>query len=673
MYSPFTHPRTFHFPNRRVTVIKTALTIVITVGSGLIFWFAAAGAQADTNPPSNAHMTVRFVPSEFATHYATTINSGLLIEYQWKLQVPSVDPACNNAGLVSATTSEFVWHHPDAINSNPAGLYNCNHNVEGPEGHLGTVSVTVTGSTPESQGNFTPVWQCKASYLGTNAPNGQPTWQVPMDCVPISGGVIPPVVASSSGSSGLLIALIVVALVAIGGVVFWKSRRSVVDDCAELAKRCEELRAQAAAARAAAERAATAASAAKANLDRAKSEVQKAQHEVDVVDGPDQSSSWVEDPETGRRITEYDLALQRADESSSGQVNDYTPQYQAQLRKKASDRAHAALDAAHSAATAAQDAYDKAQSDSVAAAKLAQDLNLQADAACKLAAECAKTAADAAAAAAAAAAAVTPPAPAGPPPTVSPPTPPVAPPTPPPVTPPPTVSPPTNPPPTRAATAPQCEEGEVRVGEPHGFDVDMFPLALVNLQVSGYYQMSDHDVENAMRGFENFKAVVDIAEFVEGFASSGGDLASGAVSLDTSLNVFSSGVGQLTDTFDPGATLEDSTITLLKEVIKRVNLTRGAGDYSMSCPLVRVHVSCTPSEVCGGGYWMTGPSKFELTYGSVVRIGHYPKQIEVLAFGRDVPALAAAAIQTLRHYFERQNEAPMKKIRDAARACARGH
>jgi hypothetical protein len=213
----------------------------------------------------------------------------------------------------------------------------------------------------------------------------------------------------------------------------------------------------------------------------------------------------------------------------------------------------------------------------------------------------------------------------------------------------------------------------VRVGEPHGFDVDMFPMAMCNVQVSGVYQMSNEDVEQAMRGFENFKAVVDIAEFAEGFAGSGGDLVSGSVSLDTGLNVFSTGVGQLTNSFDPGATLEDSTVDLLKEVIRRVNQTRLAGYYRMSCPLVRVHVSCTPSEVCAGGHWVTGPSKFELTYGATIRTVSYPQEIDVLATGRDVGQLAAAAIARMRRWFEQQNEAPMKKIRDAARACAHGH
>ncbi len=201
----------------------------------------------------------------------------------------------------------------------------------------------------------------------------------------------------------------------------------------------------------------------------------------------------------------------------------------------------------------------------------------------------------------------------------------------------------------------------------------MFPLALVNLQVSGVYAMSNEDVESAMSGFERFKAVVDLAEFAEGFAESGGDLASGAVSIDTALNVFTTGVGQATSAFDPGATLEDSTVDLLKEVIRRVNLTRMAGDYSMTCPLVRVHVSCTPTEVCAGGFWVRGPSRFLVTYGATIRVVPYPREVQVLAFGAAAADEAVRAITAMRSWFAQQNTAPMKKIRDAARACAGGH
>ena len=220
---------------------------------------------------------------------------------------------------------------------------------------------------------------------------------------------------------------------------------------------------------------------------------------------------------------------------------------------------------------------------------------------------------------------------------------------------------------------PQCKKGDVRDGTPNVFDVNMFPLALVNLQVSRVYLMSNEDVEKAMRGFEKFKAVVDFAEFAEGFAGSGGDIASGAIGIDAALNVFTSSVGQVTTAFDPGATLEESTIDLLKEVIKRVNRTRMAGYYSMSCPLVRVHVSCTPTEKCGGGQWVPGPSRFELTYGETIRIGHYPQEIDVLSDSSSVAAAAAAAIQRMTNYFAQQNAKPLSQIRGAAKACAGGH
>ena len=139
------------------------------------------------------------------------------------------------------------------------------------------------------------------------------------------------------------------------------------------------------------------------------------------------------------------------------------------------------------------------------------------------------------------------------------------------------------------------------------------------------------------------------------------------------MNVFSTGVGQATNAFDPGATLEDSTVDFLKSVIEKVNQTRMAGYYTMSCPLVRMHVSCTPTEVCAGGYWVPGKSRFLITYGSTITTIHYPKEIDVLAFGAAVAPEAARAIQTMRHFFELKNTAPMAKIRAAAKACASGH
>jgi hypothetical protein len=54
----------------------------------------------------------------------------------------------------------FIWHHPDGPDSNPAGLYHCNHTDQGPHGHQGLFTVKVRDSRGET---------CTDSYKGTNS------------------------------------------------------------------------------------------------------------------------------------------------------------------------------------------------------------------------------------------------------------------------------------------------------------------------------------------------------------------------------------------------------------------------------------------------------------------------------------------------------------------------
>ena len=188
-------------------------------------------------------MDIRFVQAEFATHYTTTIAVSEAATYRWTLIPPSVDPACDNHGVVTSITSEFIWHHPSAIDSVPYNYYHCNHNVEGLEGHLGTVSVVATGGYYTVSGATKPSWRCTASYLGTNAPNGAPNYTVPMKCESLVA-----VAPTSSPSSGAPVGLIVggIAVVAALGALVVVKRRATADDCAELRRRCEELKAAAA-------------------------------------------------------------------------------------------------------------------------------------------------------------------------------------------------------------------------------------------------------------------------------------------------------------------------------------------------------------------------------------------------------------------------------------------
>ena len=110
-------------------------------------------------------------------------------------------------------------------------------------------------------------------------------------------------------------------------------------------------------------------------------------------------------------------------------------------------------------------------------------------------------------------------------------------------------------------------------------------------------------------------------------------------------------------------------IDSLKELIKRMGRVRAAGYYSMSCPLVRVRVSCTPTEKCAGGYWVSGPPIFTLTYGA--RLTSLPK--EAIPYDLVQPEEAPRVIGRLRERFNKANGPALKKIRDAERACASGH
>jgi hypothetical protein len=61
-------------------------------------------------------------------------------------------------GDYTEDTHRFAWHHPDAQDSHPVGWYHCNHALQGPHGHQGLITVTVS----------TGKWQCVADFKGTH-------------------------------------------------------------------------------------------------------------------------------------------------------------------------------------------------------------------------------------------------------------------------------------------------------------------------------------------------------------------------------------------------------------------------------------------------------------------------------------------------------------------------
>jgi hypothetical protein len=157
-------------------------------------------------PWSVGPIQAQFNPACFCTTYSIDILSPDRITFTndwqvvWKLKLtlvdqagapdPStpgsaagVDGACDNAGLGTANpvtdhvsltfktqngkdvqggTDAFVWHHPDPTSTPPgyqAGYFHCNHLLQGPLGHQGAISVTITHGTQK----------CTDSYFGSHS------------------------------------------------------------------------------------------------------------------------------------------------------------------------------------------------------------------------------------------------------------------------------------------------------------------------------------------------------------------------------------------------------------------------------------------------------------------------------------------------------------------------
>ncbi|MFI5041416.1 MAG: hypothetical protein ACHQNA_06145, partial [Acidimicrobiales bacterium] len=133
---------------------------------------AAGTPAASSDSLVTGPLLVRFVQAEFATHYTVVASDrdGYPLTYTWTLDPPAVDLPCNNHGVLHSSTAEFIWHHGDQDD--------CNHNVQGPTGHKGSVGVVV------SDGH----WTCEGSYFGTEGSNGSPDATAPLACSPSASG-----------------------------------------------------------------------------------------------------------------------------------------------------------------------------------------------------------------------------------------------------------------------------------------------------------------------------------------------------------------------------------------------------------------------------------------------------------------------------------------------------
>lgn len=190
MTTPQTRSQVLDMASMRVSntlrMIATSVVALLTFVSVAVASSAGQSAQAESSPLGLSAVTAEFVQAEFATHYTVeAVDLSGTPKYSWSLKLElvdrpgapdptnpgsaaTVDPGCTNNlyGLSPSDTShstEFVWHHPDPQDSVPLGRYHCNHQLEGPSGHQGVVTVTVTQGT----------WVCTASYDGTNSGKGK--------------------------------------------------------------------------------------------------------------------------------------------------------------------------------------------------------------------------------------------------------------------------------------------------------------------------------------------------------------------------------------------------------------------------------------------------------------------------------------------------------------------
>jgi hypothetical protein len=189
---------------------------------GVLLLLGASCDTCDQNPARSATnvgwtmtpITATFDPSCYCTKYSVTVttNPALIISYNssWKISLQLVDPAgspdlsdpgssaavdlgCTNNGSGTPTpqnlsflaggnnsgTNTFTWYHPDAASAPPgiaAGTYNCDHTKQGPSGHQGVVTVTVSAALVQDEseskiGTVTPS-SCTATIGGTISHTG---------------------------------------------------------------------------------------------------------------------------------------------------------------------------------------------------------------------------------------------------------------------------------------------------------------------------------------------------------------------------------------------------------------------------------------------------------------------------------------------------------------------
>jgi hypothetical protein len=109
-----------------------------------------------TQPPVVQPMEAEFQPASFQTVYTVraTDPTGRVLSYTWSLTELN-DPPCVNLEPNKPAAFQAIWHHPDS---------QCNHTLEGSNGHQGVVAVAITVFG----------YRCLAAYFGSSTGTGGP-------------------------------------------------------------------------------------------------------------------------------------------------------------------------------------------------------------------------------------------------------------------------------------------------------------------------------------------------------------------------------------------------------------------------------------------------------------------------------------------------------------------
>ncbi len=113
-------------------------------------------------PPVLSPIHADFSQATFTTTYTVTAPGVDGATYRWSVSIPPDPPCAGGFRGNSPAAHQAAWFHKDAAEG---GICNHGGSLDGPRGHPGTVTVTVSNAT----------WNCTATYTGTITGDGDRT------------------------------------------------------------------------------------------------------------------------------------------------------------------------------------------------------------------------------------------------------------------------------------------------------------------------------------------------------------------------------------------------------------------------------------------------------------------------------------------------------------------